>query len=334
MQAHELTLNLGKCRFLKHNLEFFGLVFTKDGVSPDPNKVPAFANSSTPTTASEVRSLLGMAIYSAQFIPDFATITEPLRQLTHKDSKFKWVSEHEDAYQKLKTALVNSPVMSYFDTNNETIILVDASPVGLSAILSQRAIGSTKPGKIITYGSRALTSTEKRYSQTEKEALAIVWGIEHFHLYLYGAPFTLYTDHKPLELIYANPLSKPPARIERWMLCLQQYDFQVVYKAGIDNPADFLSRHPLPVHENQHNIAEEYINFIISAAVPKAITVNEVSKATEEDESLHALRAAIQSGRWSNDLLRPYKQIKEEITVDHHNNVLLRGTRIIIPTSL
>jgi hypothetical protein len=119
------------------------------------------------------------------------------------------------AYQQLKTALVSKPVMSYFDPSKETVILVDASPVSLSAILAQRTNGSTNT-QIISYGSRALTPTEKRYSQTEKEALVIVWGIEHFHLYLYGAPFILYTDHKPLELIYANPLSKPPARIEKW----------------------------------------------------------------------------------------------------------------------
>ena len=128
--------------------------------------------------------------------------------------------------------------MNYFDPVKETLLLVDASPVGLSTILAQRPKGATQ-AQIISYGSRALTATERRYSQTEKEPLAIVWGIEHFHMYLYGAPFTLYTDHKSLALIYANPVSKPPARIERWLLRLQQYDFDVVYKAGKDNPADF-----------------------------------------------------------------------------------------------
>ena len=215
LKDNGLTLNLGKCLFFKQNLELFGLVFTKDGISPDPKQITALANSTTPTTSSEVRSLLGMANFSAQFIPNFATITEPLRMLAHKNIPFKWGDEQEQAYQQLKTALVSKPVMSYFEPRKETVILVDASPVGLSAILAQRTNGSTNT-QIISYGSRALTPTEKRYSQTEKEALAIVCGIEHFHLYLYEAPFILYTDHKPLELIYANPLSKPPARIEKW----------------------------------------------------------------------------------------------------------------------
>ena len=93
-------------------------------------------------------------------------------------------------------------MVSYFDINKETLVIVDASPVGLSAILAQK-----EPGKeclnIIAYASRALSSVEQRYSQNEKEALAIVWGggVEHYHLYLDGAPFTLHTDHKSLELI-------------------------------------------------------------------------------------------------------------------------------------
>ena len=170
-----------------------------------------------------------------------------------------------------KTALLKSPVMSYFDISKETMIDVDASPIGLSAILSERNKGSTE-SHIIAYASKSLTATEKRYSQTEKEALAIVWGIEH------GAPFILFTDHKPLELIYSNPMSKPPARLERWILRLQQYDFKVIYKEGPENPADYLSRHPIEPEHQPKNIAEEYVNFIAHAAVPQAMTLAEYRK--------------------------------------------------------
>ena len=88
LEASGLTVNLGKCVFLKHHLEFFGLVFSKDGISPDPKQISALANRATPTTVSEIRSLLGMANFSAQFIPNFATLTEPLRRLTHKNTVF------------------------------------------------------------------------------------------------------------------------------------------------------------------------------------------------------------------------------------------------------
>ena len=272
LQDHGLTLNLRKCKFLKRNLEFFGFLFTKDGTKPDPMNVDAFINTPRPTNVSELRSLLGMSNYSSQYIRDYATLTEPLRRLTHKDTQFVWGAAQEEAYQTLTTALLSSPVISYFDITKETAILVDASPVGLSAILSQRKHGSSN-SQIIAYASRSLSQTEQRYSQTEKEALAIVWGIEYFHFYIYGAPFVLYTDHKPLELIYENPMPKPPARIERWMLRLQECDFKVVYKSGADNPADFLSRHPQEYTTKPQCEAEEYVNFLVYTAVPQSVTL-------------------------------------------------------------
>ena len=222
---------------------------------------------------------------------------------------------------------------SYFDINKGTLVIVDASPVGLSAILAQKELGKECPN-IIAYASRALSSVGKRYSQTEKEALAIVWGIEHYHLYLYGAPFTLHTDHKPLELIYANPCSNPPARIQRWMLRLQQYNFTVVYKAGISNPADFLSRHPIQTKHFRPNVAEDYINFVTEAAILPAFTLEEIKCATEEDKVLRGLRAAIQTGCWNCDIVNSFKNIRDEISVDHRHKILLRGTRIILPSSL
>ena len=224
--------------------------------------------------------------------------------------------------------------MGYFDTKNDSELIVDASPVGLSAILTQKPPGENAPSKIIAYASRALTQTEQRYCQTEKEALAIVWGIEHFHLYLHGAPFTLYTDHKALERIFANPLSKPPARIERWLLRLQEYDFNVLFTAGNKNSADFLSRHPTEGRKSKHNIAEEYINFVTTAAVPHKMNVEEIIQATEKDEALIALKNAVMSGSWDNPKVKPYRMLKDEITIDHNNKILLRGTRIIIPASL
>ena len=105
--------------------------------------------------------------------------------------------------------------MAYFDPNKDTVLIVDASPVGLAALLTQ-------DNKISTYASRSLTDVETRYSQTEKESLAILWSIEHVHLYLYGHKCTLVSDHQPLETIFNNPKSKIPARIERWRKYLQE----------------------------------------------------------------------------------------------------------------
>ena len=157
--------------------------------------------------------------YNCKYIPDYAMVTAPLQDLTKKDAHFKWEAVHQHAFEKLKHSLTSVPVMAYFDTQKDTVMTVDASPVGISAILAQENPHSDDC-RIVAYASRALSPVEKRYSQTEKEALSVVWAVEHFHLFIYGKPFKLINDHKPLEVIYGNPKSKPSARIERWVLRL------------------------------------------------------------------------------------------------------------------
>ena len=234
-----LTLNKKKCEFNKKSITFFGFVFSGQGISPDPKKVEAIKNAKPPTTTSGVRSFLGMATYCAKFIPNFSDTSEPLRELTKKDAKFQWSERHEQSFNKIKELLASAKVMAYFDPNKETELVTDASPSGLSAILMQNTPGE-EDRRVVAYSSRALTDVERRYSQTEREALAIVWAVERLHLYLYGSHFKLITDCKPVQLIFSNPKSKPPPRIERWNLRLQGYDFEIVHTEGSQNPSDFL----------------------------------------------------------------------------------------------
>ena len=193
MREKGLSLNKSKCEYRNDKLEFFGYVFSKDGISPDPKKFEDVVNHQTPSTASELRSLLGMTNYCSRFIPDYATMTELLRKLTHKDQSWCWTAEHDRAVSQLKEALVTAPVTAYFDPEKATEISVDASPVGIAAILSQ-VDPKTDDRHVVPYASRSLTATEQRYSQTEREALAVVWDCEHLHLYVYGKPVTIYTS--------------------------------------------------------------------------------------------------------------------------------------------
>ena len=128
---------------------------------------------------------------------------------------------------KIKRALTNDTVINFFDKDKETELYTGASPDGLSVILSQNT-PNTDDCKIASYVSRALSDVKRRYSRSEKEALAIVWAIEHLYNYFYGANFKLFTDCKPIQMILCNPHFKPPARIERWYLRLQAYDFDVI----------------------------------------------------------------------------------------------------------
>ena len=328
-----LTLNKSKCSFLNTELEFFGQIFSEQGTRPDPRRTQDVIDAAIPQNVSELRSFLGMVTFSSKYIANFATIATPLRELTKTGVTFTWEQKHQTAFDKLKAAITKPPVMAYFDAKKDTVLTVDASPVGLSGILSQRSACDAE-GKVVAYASRALSDVERRYSQTEKEALSIVWAIEHFHLYLYGHSFTLETDHKPLEMIYGRANSKPCARIERWVLRLQPYNFQVKYKPGPTNQADFLSRHPSMSNTGkQSKIADEYVHFIVQNAVPKSMTLSEIREETDKDRVLKALRAAIRLNRWDADTVKPFRPVKDELSIDS-SNIILRGARIVIPESL
>ena len=326
------TLNRGKCTFLNDTLECFGQVFLKHGTRPGPKQVSDLLNAPVPQNFHEVRSLLGMANYSSRYIANFATISAPLRELTKKNTKFEWTAVHQQAFDNITRALSSSPCMSYFDPQKETSIIVDASPVGLSAILTQKARDSDD-SKVVAYASRSLTDVEQRYSQTEKEALAIVWSVGHFHLFIYSHDFTLVTDHKPLEISYGSCTSKPSARIECWVLRLQPYSFREIYKSGADNPVDYLSRHPTTTSRKQEHMTEEYVNFVVHNSVPKAMTLDEISQATDQDRILKGLCTAIRLNQWDYEIVKPYRLIKDELMIGKQN-VILRGSKIVIPTSL
>ena len=132
----------------------------------------------------------------------------------------------------VKATLSENTSLAYLDHKKHTEIHVDASPVGIAGILSQN-------GRLVAYASRSLTSVEQRYSQTEMEALAVVWSREHFNIHVSSAPFTVVTDHRPLITTWDKP--SLPTRIARLTLRLQPYAITMQYKLGKDNPADFMS---------------------------------------------------------------------------------------------
>ena len=205
---------------------------------------------------------------------------------------------------------------------------MDASPVGLGTILIQHDEQGVL--QVIAFASRALTVVEQRYCQTEREALACVWACEKFHLYLVGCQFTLYTDHQALETLYSAK-SKQSARIQRWALRLQQYNYTVKYRPGTGNPADFLSRAPTSNSPDQ-SVAEEYVNLVAKMAIPITIQLSEIQEATMKDKELQLVQRALKTGRWNDKSISVYLAVREEIT--RVNGVLLRGQRLIIPYSL
>ena len=165
------------------------------------------------------------------------------------------------------------------------------------------------------YASRSLSDVERRYSQTEKEALAIVWACKRFNLYEYvfGNTFELETDHRPLQFIYSKT-SKPSARIERWVLRLQAYDFNVVYRPGKQNIADALSR--LNGDFSNSKTGQDVIDFVHALCVnstPTALSTREIERLSGADPKFDELRHCITSGDWSKCTMHSYLHVKDEL---------------------
>jgi len=323
-----MTLNPAKCEFRLPKLTFFGHELSSKGISPCEEKIAAIQNAGEPKSASEVRSFLGLVQYSAKFIPDFAETAEPLRKLIRKGGKFQFGDEQKEAFDNLKRAITKAETLAYFRDDCKTRIIADAGPSGLGAVLTQL---QGNLWRVISYVSRSLTDVERRYSQTEKEALAVVWACERFKLYCYGRSFELETDHQPLECIYGRK-SKPSARIERWVLRLQGYDYNIVYRPGKANIADALSRLNVGKDVDESGQKEDFLRCITESSVPRSLTAKELERASSQDAELLSVRRYILSGEWADCKLPHYVAIKEELCVIGH--IIMRGSRIIIPKSM
>ena len=175
-------------------MQFIGHRLTKEGLKPDPAKVKAILSMKKPDDIAAVQRLMGMVKYLSKFLGDLSQICP-------------------------------APVLKYFDSSKPTEGSGDASLQGLGFVLTQE-------DRLVTYASRALTQAEQHYSQIEKEPLALVFGLEHNHQYVYGRKVILYTDHKPLVSISSKPLAAAPKRLQRLLLCLQQFDADIRYRPG------------------------------------------------------------------------------------------------------
>ena len=180
-----LYLNQSKCTFLDTTLSFFEQVFSSQGCKPDPKRVQDLQNAQIPRNVHEVRSLLGMANYSSKYIANFATITSPLRELTKKNTHFEWTEKQQKAFDDLTQALSSAQCMAYFDKDKTTYVTVEASPVGVSAILSQKPKDKNDE-KVVAYVTKQYINSIKiaKLYSPGKVNTRYVSGKDNGHIWL------------------------------------------------------------------------------------------------------------------------------------------------------
>ena len=206
----------------------------------------------------------------------YAPQTDLLRGLL-KSKVFTWRKEHQEAFESLKDGLSSDTVLAYFDPAAEHEVHVDGCPLRISATLVQRG-SSDNSWRVVQYASRALSDAERNYSQMELERLAADFACRKFHVFWYGLPFKIVTDHKPLEVILNNPRHKTSIPLQRMMVRMLDYVFKVKYRPGKTNISNYTSRHPLP-RENctkrelgTTKDVKQYVNFMIASDIPRAIS--------------------------------------------------------------
>lgn len=240
-QEVNLRLKRKKCRFGDSQVEYLGHLITGDGVLPSDYNIDKVKKFSVPANVDEVRSFLGLTGYYRKYVPNYASVAEPLTRLTKKKVSFSWGAEQQAAFDHFLVALTRAPILVYPDRQKVQVLSVDASGKGLGAVLSQVDDAATMTNeRVISYASRGLRGSERNYAITHLEALAVVWGVTHYKHYLKGRHFILITDHSSLVYIF-RPTRLTP-KLSRWAACLLDYDFEIRYRAGVINPADVLSR--------------------------------------------------------------------------------------------
>jgi len=231
-----LRLRKEKCFFMVPDVTYCGYEINGRGIKPVEAKVEAIQNAPVPENVTQLRAFLGMLNYYHRFLPDIATVLEPLHKLLRQGTKWCWKTEQQVAFDKSKKLLQSANLLVHFQPDLELILASDASDYGVGAVLSHRmADGTERP---IGYVSRSLNTAERGYSTIEKEALAIIFGVKKFNQFLYGHKVTIQTDHKPLEGLFNEKKGVPQQaspRVQRWALTLAAYDVTIGFSCNTVN---------------------------------------------------------------------------------------------------
>lgn len=241
LQKAGLTVNPSKCHFLYSKVKFLGYVVSKEGIELNPEKCEAVSNFPRPVDKKALERFLGLSGWCAKFVKGYSQIVEPLNELRRKDVEWRWSEACEKAFVTLKQEISSVVSLTLPNFQLPFEVHTDASVKGLGAALMQT--DTNGESRVIAFGSRSLKGAEKNYSATELECLAVLWAFEKWRPFIEGSQITVFTDHKALVWMLRNKALK--GKLVRWALRLQEFDYTVHYRPGIQNMIpDALSRAP------------------------------------------------------------------------------------------
>ena len=330
--ARGVKLAVEKLQLCLEEVPLIGHYATKSGLKIHPEKVRAVLEMPRPTDVKSLLLFNGTVQYLAKFLLGLSDMAHPLRQLMRKDAKWVWSETQEKAWSDIKTAISQAPVLRFYSLQDEVTLQCDASDTVLGAVLLQLQ-------QPVSFASRALTQTETRYAQIEKELLAIVFACEKFDKYIFGRDVVnVETDHKPLEEIFKKSLCDAPARLQRMLLRLQRYNLKVRYKKDpLMLIADTLSRaylrDTLPSEEVKSlEVVDHSENLRVSPS-----RLAQIEEESVQDPVCTNLQQVILEG-WPasihecDPVLRPFFQFRDALIVQ--GNLVFRGPRLFVPSTL
>ena len=265
-----LRLNGKKCNFFLPSIDYLGFTIDHYGVRIQEGKLDAIKNFARPDSQRKVRELIGFTNFFRKFIKGHSHIISNFRDILQHGAKFKWTECHEKAFQQLKEALSNPPVLAHPDNRRPFRLQVDSSAYATGWVLLQDdQYGRTHA---ISYGGRAIPKSAANWSVVDKEMFGILTAIKANHVWLAGQHFLVETDN--VALSYLEKMKLSTGRLGRWAIQLMPYSFTIVYRKGKSNaPADALSRqeytsNPAPTRQDLNSDDEETPLVVTAKTMP------------------------------------------------------------------
>lgn len=333
LNEHNVEINHKKCTFKKKSVRFLGFTLTSDGYKITQDRLEAIRNFRTPSSVAEVQSFIGMLIFVDKFVFGRADKTKFLQTII-REKKFTWGQDEQREFDGLqKEVLSKIKKLGYFKQGDRTDLIVDASAVGLGAVLVQ--YDSSNEPRIIGCASKVLTQREAKYPQVQREALAIVWAIERFQMMLRGQHFTVVTDNEGNEFIFGKVHrfgKRCVTRAEAWALRLQQFKFDIRHIPGNENIADVFSRLLNLTQEAEDFNSDGSNNVLLVEDDPEyGVSTEDIAKETETDAECQLVYGAIITNNWS---AVPSELRKQKELWHRDGGVLLFNSKMFIPVRL